>query len=281
MTFPDLRPGDHIKVDRGPYHHHGIYIGDNQVIHFTGASKRPEDALIRLDSIDNFARGGQVQVVEYAQCLPATEVLLRAHDKRGDDGYKLFANNCEHLARWCKTGHHESQQARNVAAGAVGVGGSTALGAGSIGVVAGAGTVAGLSGPGIMSGLATVGGTIGMGAIGGITVLATAPAVLTTAAMHRALKDDPCLPAQERTARKVGRWGTTAGAAAAGCGSVGLISAAGVPGLSAAGLTSGLAAIGGAVGGGMAAGVFVTVAAPAVIASFIGWGLYRLLRRTK
>lgn len=276
MIAQSLVPGDHIKVDRGPYSHHGIYIGRNVVIHFTGASKRPEDACIRLDTLAAFARGGRVQAVSYAQCFPAEEVLRRAHESVGKDGYRLFANNCEHLARWCKTGHHESQQALNAAAGAVSVGGSASLGAGSIGVVAGAGTVAGLSGPGIMSGLASVGGTLGMGAVGGVGILAAAPAALTTAAMHRALKDDPCLPEQERHARKAGRWATTAGAAAGSCGSVALISAAGVSGLSAAGVTSGLAAIGATVGGGMAAGVFVAVAAPAVIASAIGWGIYRL-----
>ena len=74
-------------------------------------------------------------------------------------------------------------------------------------------------------------------------------------------------------------WGTTAGSVAAGGGAVALVSAAGVPGLSAAGITSGLAAIGSSVGGGMAAGAFVVIAAPAAIGALVGWGLYRLLSR--
>jgi hypothetical protein len=49
-----------------------------------------------------------------------------------------------------------------------------------------------------------------------------------------------------------------------------------VPGLSAAGITSGLFAIGGAVGGGMVSGVVLTIGAPAVLAAGVGYGIYRL-----
>jgi hypothetical protein len=49
--------------------------------------------------------------------------------------------------------------------------------------------------------------------------------------------------------------------------------------LSAAGITSGLAAVGGMVGGGMAAGVAVTAAAPAVAAAAVGYGTYRIWKR--
>ena len=67
-----------------------------------------------------------------------------------------------------------------------------------------------------------------------------------------------------------------AGAVAGSAGSVAAISTAGsVAGLSGAGITSGLAAIGGTVGGGMAAGTALTVAAPAVAAAGVGYGLYK------
>lgn len=277
----NYRVGDHLAANRDLYEHHGIYVGDGMVIHFTATTRRIQDATIRLDTVERFARRSPVRVVEYAQSFPSATVVLRAQGYLGKDGYNLFANNCEHFARWCKTGDHESQQVRNVAAKTVSVGSSAGLGAGSIGLVAAAGTVAGLSGPGIMSGLATVGGTLGAGVVGGVTMLAAGPVVLSAAATHVALKDDPCLPATERSARKVGRWGTTVSSVAAGGGSVALVAAAGVPGLSGAGITSGLAAIGGAVGGGMAAGTFMVIAAPAAIGAAVGWTLYRLLSRRK
>ncbi len=64
------------------------------------------------------------------------------------------------------------------------------------------------------------------------------------------------------------------GAGVGSIGSVSAVSALGVPGLGATGITSGLAAIGNVVGGGMAAGLGVTVAAPVVIGVF-AYGVYK------
>jgi hypothetical protein len=86
--FPNnsILPGDHIRVSRGTYYHHGIYVGDLQVVHFTGAARRLQDATIRLDTLHAFAAGGSVQVVKYARCYNAESVVqeLRAHRSRPD-----------------------------------------------------------------------------------------------------------------------------------------------------------------------------------------------------
>ncbi len=39
-----LQPGDELRVDRGAYHHHALYVGDNIVVQFGGRikDKRPE-----------------------------------------------------------------------------------------------------------------------------------------------------------------------------------------------------------------------------------------------
>jgi Lecithin retinol acyltransferase len=34
----------------------------------------------------------------------------------GEGNYHLIFNNCQHFARWCATGDHESEQLRSVAA---------------------------------------------------------------------------------------------------------------------------------------------------------------------
>jgi choline-glycine betaine transporter len=79
---------------------------------------------------------------------------------------------------------------------------------------------------------------------------------------------------KDKNAAVAGAAGTVAGAA----GSVGTVAAAGtVTGLGATGITSGLAAIGGVVGGGMATGLAITVAAPLVIGG-AAYGLYKWLR---
>ncbi|GEM_PF-1917973 len=128
-----------------------------------------------------------------------------------------------------------------------------------------------------MSGLAWVGATVGGGAVAGVAVLGAAPALVTTVAMKFVLKDDPILHDTERTARNVGRKATPVGAVGGGVFAVGAVYASGtVAGLSAAGITSGLAGIGSLVGGGMAAGVMLTTAAPAVAAAAIGYSSYRL-----
>jgi hypothetical protein len=51
-----------------------------------------------------------------------------------------------------------------------------------------------------------------------------------------------------------------------------------VAGLSGAGISSGLAAIGAGVGGGMATGAMIIIAAPALGAAIVGYGVYRLMK---
>lgn len=278
-----MRSGDHIKRPLlGVLWHHGIYVGSGQVIDFAqaggDASVKGDNNLIRLTTLDQFADGKKVSIVHYRQCLPADQTVQMARSQLGKSGYDLFGNNCEHFARWCKTGEFKSEQVENAKSAAAGSVGTGTLAAASIPVVAASGTVAGLSGAGVMSGLAAVGGT----AIGGLGVLATAPAAVSVVAMRRVLKDDPALATEERGARAAGRTGTVVGAVGGAAGAVTAISAAGtVGGLSAAGITSGLAAIGGAVGGGMVAGVAVTVAAPAAAAVAVGYGVYKLVKWIK
>ena len=75
---------------------------------------------------------------------------------------------------------------------------------------------------------------------------------------------------KERTIKQSAIPEVLAGAAGAGVGGVGAFAALyalGTTGLSAAGITSGLATAGGLVGGGMVAGVFVLAAPVAVLAA--------------
>ncbi|CDS47972.1 hypothetical protein [Polaromonas sp. CG9_12] len=53
-----------------------------------------------------------------------------------------------------------------------------------------------------------------------------------------------------------------------------------VAGLGAAGITSGLAAVGSLVGGGMAAGLVVTAAAPIAVGA-LGYGLYKGIKKLR
>lgn len=272
--------GDHIWVTRPlAYTHHGIDCGDGTVIHFTGEPGKKSDAAVAQTPMAEFALDSIVHLREYSNKDDPQIVIDRAESKLGSKEYNLVTNNCEHFATWCCTGHTASQQVRMVSSLTTN-GAATAASLGTTAAVVGAvGSVAGVSGAGVMSGLATAGGAIGGGAAMGPLALALAPAAVSVGAVQMALRSDKTLPKEENSARRDGRVASVAGAATGGVGGAAAIAAAGVAGTSAVGISSGLAAIGGLVGGGMVAGTVTVVAAPAVLAGVAGIGVYLASRR--
>jgi hypothetical protein len=270
--------GDHLRAGYPRRAcHDGVYLGNGHVIHLVappGAGKT--GARVRIDTLAVFAAGRPVTVRPYATNHDPDANIARAMSRLGDGGYHLIFNNCQHLARWCATGDHVSDQVESVAAtsGTIGV----PLVAASVGtsVIRSAGLVAGLSGPGIMSGLAAYGTLIGSGAVAGLVVLGAAPGLVSVGIMNRALRPDHDLPQAQQNARTAGRAGSVMGAVAGSAGIVAAVSTLGVPGLSAAGISSGLAVMGAAVGGGMARGTMIAAAAPAAAAAVLSYLIYRL-----
>jgi hypothetical protein len=263
-----------------PFQHHGIDCGDGTVIHYTGKLGSNQDPEVKREPLSTFSGGAAVLVVAYSSAHSPDEVLRRAESRLGEKSYNLVWNNCEHFARWCKTGDHVSEQVKDAAAGGGGSVGAAVAAQAGLAAVAAVGTAGGLSGAaGTMSGLATVGSLVGGGAVAGIGLVGAAPATVAVAAMQLVLKDDDKLSDEERQARTVGRVASVGGGVAGVAGAIGAVSAAGsVAGLSAAGITSGLAAIGATVGGGMAAGLVITTAAPAVAAVALGYGVYQVAK---
>ena len=276
--MPNL--GDHLKSSRGLYTHHGIYIGDNLVIHYSGLSGGMQTGPIEETSLYKFCSGNYFEVAKHDDReYSREESVSRAERRLGEDAYSVTGNNCEHFVNWCIEGDHSSRQVDTGTA--VGSGGiSTTVGIGSRAAVASVGSVAGLSGSGVMSGLATVGGVAGGGAIAGLGILGGSGGLAAASLINSTvLKDDENLDEDERDSRSIGRKATYAGAAAGTAGSIAAVSAAGsVAGLSATGITTGLATIGGTVGGGMAAGVALTTAASVAAAVAVGYGLYKAVK---
>jgi hypothetical protein len=270
-----VQPGDHVYVRRIGYTHHGVAVSATEVIHFNGEPRSKGGATIRRDTLEDFAAGGEVQVRPYGARLSAHAVILRAESQLGSSGYHLFANNCEHFARWCVTDNKRSRQVDN----AKSVGGAGAVAGAGIGstvyAVAAAG-LTGTSGPGIMSGLAAIGAG---GATGGLMTLAAAPAATAVAVVHLGLRDHDDLPDSDRKARRIGRRVATLGAGGSSALVVPTLAALGTSGLSAAGISSGLATAGGFVGGGMLAGTAALAAAPAVATCILGAGTYLVAKK--
>jgi Lecithin retinol acyltransferase len=276
-----LQRGDHIRAGwPGHAHHDGIYLGDGLVIHMTGGPDGGKaGAYVQIGTLAIFAAGRPVTVRPYAGNRDPEATIARARSCLGTSGYNLVFNNCQHFARWCVTGDRVSEQVEAVAAAAGTI--ATPVLAASLGgtVVGSAGLVAGLSGPGIMSGLAQWGAIVGGGAVAGLVLLGALPGLATVAITTTALRDDEDLPDAERAARTAGRVGSVSGAVVGSMATVAAVKAVGVPGLSAVGISSGLAGIGRMLGGGMAKGTICAIAVPAVTAAIIGYTLYKVVLR--
>lgn len=115
--------GNHIKVNRGMYTHHGVYINDDEVIHFTGTEDDSvldwaKNEVIKTN-IDYFLRGGQLEIKEYTDdelqdLYPVDHIVAYARACLGDKGYNLVFNNCEHFANICTLGRFRSRQVEKV-----------------------------------------------------------------------------------------------------------------------------------------------------------------------
>jgi len=115
-----MRFGDHLKVKRRLYSHHGIYVGNNQVIHYAPPpGKNVGDGIgwrqllgansvtntIHIAELDDFEMEGfHASIVPYAKSrsYPPLKIVARAESRVGENGYNLWGNNCEQLARWSK-----------------------------------------------------------------------------------------------------------------------------------------------------------------------------------
>ncbi|NQT57615.1 MAG: lecithin retinol acyltransferase family protein [Bacteroidetes bacterium] len=108
----DLNPGDHVYVKRRGllYSHHGIYAGNGNVIHYTGAEKEKKDPSVTNTDIEEFLKDGKLRRRDYKKRLPYSETLNLAKRPLSDNGYSLTFNNCEHFATYCATGKKKSKQ---------------------------------------------------------------------------------------------------------------------------------------------------------------------------
>ena len=102
----DYYIGSHIKATNPWFlapplieHHHGIYVGNGEVIH---NSKRHGKPNLRKTSLAEFAKGRRVSVVDgaYHDYDAARRAERALYWGIGD--YTLLFNNCEHFARHCK-----------------------------------------------------------------------------------------------------------------------------------------------------------------------------------
>lgn len=106
-----MQPGDHLITPRLGFTHHGLYIGNHEVIHYAGYSSGDESGQVVLTSLENFSDGYSCNVVNHSLRRYSREQSIdRACSRLGEAHYSALLNNCEHFVTWCIQGFHYSQQ---------------------------------------------------------------------------------------------------------------------------------------------------------------------------
>lgn len=106
-----LQIADQLVSRRLGYDHHGIYIGDGCVVHYSGSHSLMHKGAIEITSLDHFTAGNSLYVANFAQRkFSRDEIRERALSRLGEDKYHLIFNNCEHFSNWCVSGEHQSEQ---------------------------------------------------------------------------------------------------------------------------------------------------------------------------
>jgi len=105
------RLGAHLKSPRRGYSHHGVYVGQDRVVHYSGLSGAWQCGPVEEVSLHEFANGHEVRFVDHLDPpYSPEEVVRRARSRLGENDYRLLTNNCEHFCNWCLSGVSLSAQ---------------------------------------------------------------------------------------------------------------------------------------------------------------------------
>lgn len=115
-----FKKGTHIVATRMGYSHHGIYIGNNNVVHYSGFNEFAKKGKIIKTSLNQFVLNGKLRKYEATEFLRGNqysdeEIVQRALSRLGEDEYNVVFNNCEHFANWCTHDDDFSSQTAGMA----------------------------------------------------------------------------------------------------------------------------------------------------------------------
>lgn len=124
-----LKPGDHVSFYKTDFYyaHHGIVVESRtnylRVIHYFNTLEHAKTALMKgsiyiaaiIESewpvnVKSTSEDIYLHHYDHIEHFSNEETLQRAFSQLGKRGYSLIGNNCEHWARWCRTGEHYSEQ---------------------------------------------------------------------------------------------------------------------------------------------------------------------------
>ncbi len=174
-----MQRGDHLISPRIGYTHHGLYLGQQRVIHYV----QDGVAVVTLDTFQQ----GQPCSVRHHLCrrFDAGQSIARAFKRQGEDGYNVLFNNCEHFVHWCIEGTHDSQQVSQLVSTSLAASQAARLAASTVGQQAGKHTVqlAAQAATAAVTGSQVAGSTTALatGLAAGVTATTLAPLALTMA----------------------------------------------------------------------------------------------------
>ena len=107
----NLQIGAHLITPRNWYEHHGIYVGNGRVVHYSGFCNGYHPGPVEEVALRDFECGHGFRIRLHPRGLySGSEIAARARSRVGEDGYRFFANNCEHFCEWCINGRDRSRQ---------------------------------------------------------------------------------------------------------------------------------------------------------------------------
>ena len=101
----------YIKKASGTYTHHGLGIGGDRVIHYSGlADNLTNEGVIEEISLEDFAQGKEISIKPHLLRKHNPNAIIRGGLRLGEAQYHVLHNNCEHFVEWCISGEHQSKQ---------------------------------------------------------------------------------------------------------------------------------------------------------------------------
>ncbi|MCK0535644.1 MULTISPECIES: lecithin retinol acyltransferase family protein [unclassified Anaerobiospirillum] len=106
---PLLKCGDHLIARRFGYTHHGLYLGDGNVLEYL------QHDGVKIVDIEAFAHGHEIFIREHHNArYSGMEAVQRGMMRLGENHYNLLTRNCEHFVNWCIDGVENSRQVDNL-----------------------------------------------------------------------------------------------------------------------------------------------------------------------
>lgn len=106
---PLLKLGDHLIARRVGYTHHGLYLGDGNVLEYL------MNEGVTIVPLSSFANGHEIFIREHKNArYQGIQAVNRGMLRLGENHYNLLTRNCEHFVNWCIDGIESSRQVDNL-----------------------------------------------------------------------------------------------------------------------------------------------------------------------